>query len=367
MKNERKKLLFETMKGFNKKHKSEIFILGSEIKELNVIPSGIKTIDDFIGGGFKRGAHSIIWGTYSIGKTALVLQTIANAQKLGKLVCYVNTEKPIDPERFKFFGINLNEMIYIEAPECAEDALEAMRTLCKNKVIDLFIIDSTNGLCPKSVQKTAKGAERGLKKKNVAALPLALSNFYNIVNSHIFRSKAAIVWIGQARTKGIGGFFAYLGLTGGNAQEFYAYQIMSMKKGEDRNSPVKKFKEYFFDSDKKLRYETVDDKIGFDVIVQLTKTNSIKSAKRYSKIHIPFLDSKGFVDSVEENNNIPIRIDPTASKEDKAEIEKLLIEKGVLQKKDNISTETKIEETILNDERLKDKPIKKKKGRPKKK
>ena len=112
-KSERRKKLEQTIKQFNKTHKSEVFSLGNEIEELPVIPSGIKMIDDFLGGGFKCGGHTIIWGTYSVGKTALVLTAIANAQKLGKLVCYVNNEKPIEPERFKFFGINLNDMLYI--------------------------------------------------------------------------------------------------------------------------------------------------------------------------------------------------------------------------------------------------------------
>ena len=98
MKNsERRKKLQETIKEFNKTHKSEVFSLGSEIEELPVIPSGVKKVDDFIGGGFKSGGHTIIWGTYGVGKTALVLTTIANAQREGKLVCFTNTEKPIEP------------------------------------------------------------------------------------------------------------------------------------------------------------------------------------------------------------------------------------------------------------------------------
>ncbi len=109
--NERRNKLQNVMKKFNKKNKSEIFTFGSEIIDAGVIPCGIKEIDDFLGGGFKRSTHSILWGNYSVGKTALVLTTIANAQKEGLICCYVNTEKPIDRERFEYFGINLNEMI----------------------------------------------------------------------------------------------------------------------------------------------------------------------------------------------------------------------------------------------------------------
>ena len=108
MVNERREKLMQTMKSFNKSQKAEIFTLGNEIEDTPLIPSGIELFDNAIGGGFKQGGHTIIWGQYSVGKTALILHTIANAQLSDKLVCYVNTEKPIEVNRFKFFGINLD-------------------------------------------------------------------------------------------------------------------------------------------------------------------------------------------------------------------------------------------------------------------
>lgn len=363
MNNERKKKLLETLKGFNKNHKSEIFTLGTEIKELEVIPSGVPSIDNFIGGGFKRGGHTIIWGTYSVGKTALVLTTLANAQKDGKLVCYVNTEKPIEPERFKFFGINLDDLVYVEAPENAEQALEAMRTLCREKVIDLFIIDSTNGLCPKSVQEEKGGKERSLEKKNVASLPLTLSNFYNAVNALVFKSRASIIWIGQGRVQGIGTFFTRLGLSGGNAQEFYAYQIIFMRRGTNSDSPMKKVKEYTIENGK-LKYKTVSEPSGFDVVMKLEKTNSCKSAKEKSEIHIPFYYETGFHTPKESEEEV--RIDSELIDLEKEKVKEMLIEKGILKKtyeqikisNSPVIIVSKQEEKIINDaveEHLKEK------------
>lgn len=292
--NERKRKLLESAKKFNKSKKDEIFTLGSQIQTYPVIPTGIQKLDDFLGGGFKKGGHTIVYGPFSIGKTALVLQAIANAQQQGYTVCYVNTEKPIDIERFQFFGINLDDLLYIEAPENAELALEGLRTLAKDKVIDLFIIDSTNGLCPKSVQETKTEDERGLDKKNVAALPATLSNFYNVVNSQIFKAQAAVVWIGQLRTKGIGSYFVRDGLTGGNAQSFYAYQILRMNKGQKTNSPFNKIKHYYLDEEK-IRYKSVDEECGFSIVFKLEKTNSSKSAKNNAEIELPYVYSKGIV------------------------------------------------------------------------
>lgn len=297
---ERRKKLNETLKEFNTKQKAEIFTMGNEIETLGCIATGVKMADDFIGGGFKAGAHTIVWGQYSVGKTAWILRTIAEAQRNGKLVCYVNTEKPIDRERFLFFGINLNELVYIEAPENAEQALEAMRTLCKDKVIDLFIIDSVNGLSPKSTQEGKEGAERALEKKDVSALALTLSNFYNKVNSHVFRSRSAVVWIGQCRTQGIGTYFVRQGLSGGNAQTFYAYQIIQMRRDEKSNNPTRPIRIYTLSSKGKPTYTTIQEEIGFGIVMKLEKTNSCKSAKEKSELRIPYYASTGFDEPKEE-------------------------------------------------------------------
>ena len=366
MQNERQKKLLESMKKFNKNQKEEVFTLGKEIEDSPLIPTGIESVDNFIGGGFKRGAHTIIYGQFSVGKTALVLQAIANAQKDGFTVCYVNTEKPIERGRFEFFGINLETLAYIEAPANAEMALEALRTLSKDKVIDLFVIDSKDGLCPKSVQEDSKGNERALEKNNVAALPKTLSEFYNAVNAHIFRAKAAVVWISQMRTKGIGGYFVRDGLTGGHAQTYYAYQIIYMKHGEKTNNPVTKYKEYFFGPDNKLCYKTQSDAIGFSVTMKLDKTNSSKSEKEGSKLEIPFLYSSGFI-AQKEQEEIPIKISAD-NEEDRNEIARILVEKGVLPNPMKpLKADCVIEDDVMP-EVIETKEVKKKgRGRPKKK
>lgn len=344
--NERREKLMQTIKSFNKSQKAEIFTLGNEIEDTPLIPSGIEAFDNAIGGGFKQGGHTIIWGQYSVGKTALILHTIANAQSLNKLVCYVNTEKPIEVDRFKFFGIDLDNLVYIEAPECAEQALEAMRTLCKDKVIDLFIVDSINGLCPKSSTEGKEGAERALEKKDVAALALTLSNFYNKVNAHVFRAKSAVIWVGQARTQGIGSYFVKQGLSGGRAQEFYAYQIIQLRHGQKVDNPKAKVIHYYCDPDMGVHKETQAEDEGFDVVVKLDKTNSSKSIKQNSEIHIPYYYDSGFKQPNAQEEKIII----DGTEEEKEIIRQKLIEKGVLKvSQDDVTQTIKELDTILKD------------------
>lgn len=344
--NERRKKLMESVKAFNKDNKSEVFTMGSEIVDTPVIATGISAVDVAIGGGVKRGGHTIIYGQFSVGKTALIMHLVANAQRDGLNVCYVNTEKPISPDRFRFFGVDLETLLYIEAPENAEIALEALRTLCKDKVIDLFIIDSTNGLCPISVQSKVKGEdvqERGLDKKNVAALPMTLSNFYNVVNAQVFRAKAAVVWIGQLRTKGIGSYITMDGLTGGNAQTFYAYQIIKLRHGQKADNPQTKIVHWFADPDGGVHKETKSSDAGFDVVVKLDKTNSSKSLKQGEEIHVPYYYSSGFNQPNPEDNNYVI----DGTEEEKIIITKHLIKKGIIKE----SEPTLVPPTIDTNER----------------
>jgi hypothetical protein len=178
--------------------------------------------------------------------------------------------------------------------------------------------------------------ERGLDKRNVAALPMTLSNFYNVVNAQVFRAKAAVVWIGQLRTKGIGSYITMDGLTGGNAQTFYAYQIIKLRHGQKADNPQIKVPNYFLDPDGKLRKETKSSDAGFDVVVKLDKTNSSKSLKQGEEIHVPYYYESGFAQPAADENKFTIEI--TSTEEEKEIIRQKLIEKGVLKPNPHIGS-----------------------------
>jgi hypothetical protein len=209
--------------------------------------------------------------------------------------------------------------------------------------------------------------ERGLDKRNVAALPMTLSNFYNVVNAQIFRAKAAVVWIGQLRTKGIGSYITMDGLTGGNAQTFYAYQIIKLRHGQKADNPQIKVPNYFIDPDGKLRKETKSSDAGFDVVVKLDKTNSSKSLKQGEEIHVPYYYESGFAQPKEEDNKFTIEV--TATEEEKVIINQKLIEKGVIKVEPSIISHEEAKDIVKVDKILKEKvepkvEEPKKRGRP---
>jgi protein RecA len=354
MDNERKKKLLETMKQFNKSQKEEILFFGDEIENQELISTGLSFLDNYLGGGIKRGTHTILWGDYSTGKTSLALQIIGNAQKEGKLCAYINLEKPVDQERFEAMGVNLKELIRADCTKNAEQALTIIKTLCKEKVIDLIVIDSIQSLSPKAENEN-KGKERELDEKTMAELARTMSEFCRRVNPDVYKAKAGIIWIGQLRTN-IGSFYSGAILSGGNAIKFYAYQIVFMRKGQQTDAPCQKFKTYWLDPEGKLRYETVSEAIGHDCVLRMDKTNSSKSVKEKVEKHFAFLANKGFVDNYDSNADIQIRIDPEAPEPEQEKIKEMMIEKGILENNDNLIITDTSEELgkIKNDYNLED-------------
>jgi len=290
---ERRKLLNESLKKINKNHKGTLIKLGSDAKDTEKIPFGIPLLDEFVGGGTKTGAFTVIFGGESVGKSTLTLQAIANAQKLGKICCYIDLEHSYEKPRAKALEVNLEELVLVEDCKTAEDALGIIRTLCQDKVVDLFVVDSVQALSPLNEQEN-KGKQRQLEEREIAELARTLSKFFKVVAPDVFRAKASVILIGQVRIGGIGTFFTRATMSGGEAIKHWVTTRLFMRRGQTADAPVEKFKETFLDPDKKEHYRTVKKQIGFDCVFKLEKTKSSDSATEGSTLHIPFYYKTGF-------------------------------------------------------------------------
>jgi protein RecA len=358
--NERQKKLLETMKQFNKDNKSEVLSFGDEAEDKAVISTGLLTIDKFIGGGTKRGTFTVIYGGQSVGKSTLVLQTIANAQKNGLIACYIDLEHTFDKTRAISLGVNLQELVLAEKCENAEQALEIIRKLCKEKVIDLIVVDSVQAMSPINEQEN-KGKERELASKEIAELARTLSKFFRVVSPDVFNAQASVIMIGQVRIAGIGSFYTHADMTGGEAIRHWAFTRLFIRRGQKSDSPSTKSKCYFLDPDKKIRFATQTVEIGFDTVFKLEKTKSSTSSKENSEIHMPFLYDKGFVDEVITSDEMPIEIE-AITEEDKQIIEAYLKDKNTQSSSEEVNTLPESSETPIETSL----EPKKKRGRPKK-
>jgi len=197
--------------------KGSLMRLGDRPKmRVNVIPSGSLTLDAALGvGGIPRGRVIEIYGPESSGKTTLALHIIANAQKAGGLVAFIDAEHALDPEYAGNLGVNLEELL-ISQPDFGEQALEIAETLIRSGSVDAIVVDSVAALVPRSELEGDMGdAHMGLQARLMSQ---ALRKLAGIVS----KSNTSLIFINQVREK-IGVMFGNPETTtGGRALKFYS-------------------------------------------------------------------------------------------------------------------------------------------------
>ena len=183
---------------------------------VEVIPTGSLALDVALGvGGVPRGRVTEIYGPESSGKTTLALHIIANAQKAGGLVAFIDAEHALDPEYAGNLGVNLDELL-ISQPDFGEQALEIAETLIRSGSVDAIVIDSVAALVPRSELEGDMGdAQMGLQARLMSQ---ALRKLAGIVS----KSNTSLIFINQVREK-IGVMFGNPETTtGGRALKFYS-------------------------------------------------------------------------------------------------------------------------------------------------
>lgn len=201
--------------------------------EVPVYSTGSLSLDIGLGiGGLPRGRIIEIYGPESSGKTTLALSTIAQAQKAGGTVAFVDAEHALDVAYAGKLGVKVDEML-ISQPDTGEQALEIAETLVRSGAVDVLVVDSVAALTPRAEIEGEMGdSHMGLQARLMSQ---ALRKLTGAIN----RSQTLVIFINQIRMK-IGVMFGNPETTtGGNALKFYASvrldvrRIGSIKNGEE--------------------------------------------------------------------------------------------------------------------------------------
>src|SRR6188508_477628 len=93
--------------------KGSIMRLGSkEFVPISSISTGSIGVDSALGvGGIPRGRIVEIFGPESSGKTTLSLHVIAEAQKVGGLAAFIDTEHALDTGYAQKLGVDVNNLL----------------------------------------------------------------------------------------------------------------------------------------------------------------------------------------------------------------------------------------------------------------
>ena len=197
--------------------KGSIMKLGDGvINQVESIPTGALSLDYALGiGGIPRGRVTEIYGPESSGKTTLCLHIIAEAQKTGGLAAFIDAEHALDVNYAKRLGVDTANLL-LSQPDFGEQALEITDTLVRSNALDIIVIDSVAALVPRSEIEGEMG------DATMAVQARLMSQALRKLTGAISKSKTAVVFINQLRSK-IGVMFGNPETTtGGNALKFYA-------------------------------------------------------------------------------------------------------------------------------------------------
>lgn len=203
--------------------KGSVMQMGNaERPPIETIPTGSISLDMALGGGIPRGRIVEIYGPESSGKTTMTLHVMANAQKLGGIVAFVDAEHALDPEYAKKIGVNLDELV-LSQPDSGEQALEIVETLVRSSAIDVIVVDSVAALTPRAeIDGDMGDSHMGLQARLMSQ---ALRKLTAIVS----KSNTTVIFINQLRMK-IGVMFGNPETTtGGQALKFYSSVRMDIR------------------------------------------------------------------------------------------------------------------------------------------
>ena len=117
---------------------------------VSAIPTGALSVDLALGvGGVPRGRIVEIFGPESSGKTTLVYEIIAQAQKMGGVCAFIDAEHAIDPVYARRIGVDIEELL-VSQPDHGEQALEIADVLIRSGAVDVVAVDSVAALTPRS-------------------------------------------------------------------------------------------------------------------------------------------------------------------------------------------------------------------------
>ena len=207
--------------------KGSVMKLGdNEHRDIEVISSGSLSLDIALGiGGYPKGRIIEIYGPESSGKTTFALHAIAEAQKLGGKVAFIDAEHALDPTYASKIGVNINELL-LSQPDNGEQALEICEALVRSGAISIIVIDSVAALVPQAEIEGEMGDSHvGLQARLMSQALRKLSGVINKTNT-------VCIFINQLREK-VGVLFGNPEVTpGGRALKFYSSVRLEIRRSE---------------------------------------------------------------------------------------------------------------------------------------
>lgn len=152
---------------------------------------------------------------HNSGKTTLMLQSIASAQKAG-LAAYIDAEHALDSGYAKNLGVDMSDLV-VAQPETAEQTLALTKDFLDSGLFSAIVIDSVAAMIPKAVLNGE------MEDQHMGVMARLMSKAIPQLLKPAASANTAVVFINQMRsTMGSTPYAPQTTTTGGNSLKFYS-------------------------------------------------------------------------------------------------------------------------------------------------
>ena len=197
--------------------KGAVMKLGANVTmQVDAIPTGSLGLDLALGiGGVPRGRVVEVYGPESSGKTTLALQILAEAQKMGGEVAFIDVEHALDPTYASALGVDIDSLL-VSQPDTGEQAMEICEALVRSGAIDAVVVDSVAAMVPRAEIEGEMG------DSHVGLQARLMSQALRKLTGVIGKTNTVCIFINQLREK-VGVVYGNPEVTtGGRALKYYS-------------------------------------------------------------------------------------------------------------------------------------------------
>ena len=194
--------------------------------QVDAISTGSIGLDLALGvGGVPRGRIIEVYGPESSGKTTLALHVLAEAQKKGGDVAFIDVEHALDPVYAEALGVDINNLL-VSQPDTGEQAMEICEALVRSGAIDAIVVDSVAAMVPRAEIEGEMG------DSHVGLQARLMSQAMRKLTSVIGKTNTVCIFINQLREK-VGVVYGNPEVTtGGRALKYYSSVRIDIRRVE---------------------------------------------------------------------------------------------------------------------------------------
>jgi recombination protein RecA len=213
-------------------------LVGDEVPKTEYASTPSFGLNRALNGGLPYGRQVLIWGSKSSAKSSLCLQTIAMAQKEGKVCAWIDAEMSYDKDWAEKLGVDTSKLIVSQARTINEMVDVGVNLI--EAGVDIIVVDSITSLLPAIYfEKDSSELKQLENTKQIGAESRDFSNAWKMLNYANNKVKPTLlILISQSRNN-INAMYTSQQPTGGQATKFYSSTVVKLFSSESDNQALK--------------------------------------------------------------------------------------------------------------------------------